>query len=398
MGAWSSTANIKRERGSTVSVVHVHQLLHGYRSGHGQIAASTKLPERDSELITRLSDLSGSLSSGLQLDPYLTVYPLPSRKFVAVARTWPDPEAPRAGCVMTHTLLIPVDVWAVSANVRSVNTLFRNPRSNSEHNFSEPTRLPSEGKTEPLSGILVDPVASRIFVSRYFGQGVRPVVWFNAEHPEEALWRLLDHLWPKLRSVFSCCTFSLQQRTLEEGPFDLLFAPSAVYSRFTKLSPEHLIEPSSGRKSSPSEPWSEYWAQSLFGPQRGLPMGENDLPVWNELGEDPTAVRKLSLIQELRDRARQSPTAGVGAIDVVESLAHEPTAAVGLKRRVLTDAIEAAESAAPEEALMSLRLIEDRLRRDSFRTLADDFAPRLSSAAATVTTRDPDAALKSGDN
>ena len=381
-----------------MSVVHIHQLLHGYRSGHGQIAASTRLPERDSELITRLSDLSGSLSSGLQLDPYLTVYPLPSRKYVAVARTWPDPEAPRAGCVLTHTLLIPVDVWAVSGNVRSVNTLFRNPRSTPDYNFSDPARLPSTAKTEPSTGIKVDPVASRLFVSRYFGLGVRPMVWFNAELPEEALWRLLDHLWPKLRSIFSCCTFSLQQRTLEEGPFDLLFAPSAVYSRFTKLSSEHLIESASGRKTLPTESWSEHWAQALFAPQHGLPIDESELPIWNELGEDPTAVRKLSLIQELRERAPQSPTAGVGAIDVVESLAHEPTSAVGLKRRVLTDAIEAATSASPEEALVSLRLIEDRLRRESFRTLAEDFGPRLSSAAATVTTRDPDAALKSSGN
>jgi len=67
------------EAGTRGMAIQVHQLLHGYRSGHGQIAASVRLPERDSELVTRLSDLSGSLSSGLQLDSYLTVYPLPSR-------------------------------------------------------------------------------------------------------------------------------------------------------------------------------------------------------------------------------------------------------------------------------------------------------------------------------
>ncbi len=374
----------------------VHQLLHGYRSGHGQISASIRLPDRDSELVTRLSDLSGSLSSGLQLDPYLTLYPLPSRKFFAVARTWPDPDAPRAGCVITHTLLFPVDVWASLKNVRRVNSYFRNPRSTPNHNFAETFRMPSVASAVDAAELRIDPAASKYFVSRYFGKGVRPIVWFNAEQPDEMLWRLLEHLWPGLRAVFSCCTFSLQQRTLEEGPFDLLFAPSAVYSRFTKLSPENLIEPGAGKKSAPPETWSDYWAEALFAPGRQMPMSENELPVWNELGEDPTAVRKLFLIQELRNRAPQSPTAGVGAIDVVESLAHEPTEAVDLKRVVLVDAIKAASSAPPEEALMSLRLIDDRLRRDSFRLVSEDVGKRLASAAAQVTARDPQAALEAG--
>ena len=100
-------------------------------SGHGQIAASTRLGERDSELVTRLSDLSGSLSSGIRLDPYLTVYPLPSRKYFALARTWPDPEAPRAGCVLTHTILIPIETWASFPGVRFIDSLFRNPSNRS---------------------------------------------------------------------------------------------------------------------------------------------------------------------------------------------------------------------------------------------------------------------------
>ena len=59
----------------------------------------------------------------------------------------------------------------------------------------------------------------------------------------------------------------------------------------------------------------------FFRSNRTYPKRESELPVWNELDEDPTALRKLSLVHELRLRAAQSPTAGVGAIDVVESLA-----------------------------------------------------------------------------
>jgi hypothetical protein len=276
--------------------------------------------------VTRLSDLSGSLSSGIKLDPYLTVYRLPSRKYFALARTWPDPEAPRAGCVLTHTILVPIDTWASFPNVRFIDNLFRNPQLAPEHDFSAPLDLSLRYATKPSTNSTVDFSTAEIFVSRYFGQGLRPVVWFNVGDSEDYLWRLLEHLWPNLRSAFSCCTFSLQQRTLEDGPFDLLFAPAPVYSRFTKLSAEHLIEPAMDRTGTKaiSEPWCQYWAKAFFASEPGLPSKESELPIWSELGEDPTAIRKLSLVHELRLRAKESPTAGVGAIDVVESLAHDP--------------------------------------------------------------------------
>jgi hypothetical protein len=383
-----------------IQEVQAHQLLHGYRSGHGQIAASTRLGDRDSELVTRLSDLSGSLSSGVKLDTYLTVYRLPSRKYFALARTWPDPEAPRAGCVLTHTILIPVAEWASFPSVRSIDRFFRNPRIAPEHDFSTQLVLSSRTDPQSLGTIGIDSTAAEMFVSRYFGRGLRPVVWFNTDESENCLWRLLEHLWPKLRSSFSCCTFSLQQRTLEDGPFDLLFAPPSMYSRFAKLSAEHLIEPGSERNAQKTDPeqWSRYWASALFSSEPGLPAKESELPIWQELGEDPTAIRKLSLVHELRLRAKESPTAGVGAIDVVESLAHDPDAAILLKHQVFADAIEAAAAAKPaEDALKSLRLIDDRLSRESFRDIAADFQKRLSLEVAELTTKEPEAVLQVSD-
>lgn len=375
--------------------VQVHQLLHGYRGGHGQIAASVRLPNRDSELVTRLSDLSGSLTSGLQFDSYLTIYPLPSREFFAVARTWPDPNTPRAGCVLTHTLLLPVSYWSSHKNVRSINLLFQDPRIPG-YDYTEALTLNHRSPTVRQLKVDVDPITCRRFVSRYFGKGIRPVVWLAVDHPDEILWRLLERLWPRLRAVFSCCTFSLQQRNLEDGPFDLLFAPASVYSRFLKLSPEHLIEPGSVRKD-PSEAWSDYWVRALFTSEPGAPMDQGELALWDELGEDPTAVRKISLIRELRARASLSPTAGVGAIDVVESLAREAGNAIAFKRGVLDDAINAVATAPPDQALMSLRLIEDRLHRDSFRMVSEDFVIRVSAAVAAATIRDPKAVLESGE-
>jgi hypothetical protein len=294
-------------------------------------------------------------------------------------------------------LLIPAEQWETLSNVRVLNDLFRNPHGHSDYSFTEAIDLPAKARIADQGSFKLDLARSRVFVSRYFGQGLRPIIWFNAGEPEEYLWRLLEHLWPKLRNAFACCTFSLQQRALQDRPFDLLFAPAPVYSRFTKLLPEHIIEPTLERKILPAdaEPWSQYWAEAFFSSQSGLPTHETELPIWAELGEDPTAVRKLSLVHELRLRAAQSPTAGVGAIDLVESLARDADAAVPLKQLVFQDAIAAASSARPvEDGLTSLRLIEDRLRRESFRNVAADSSAQLTSAVAAVTSREPGAAVQ----
>lgn len=378
-------------------MIELQQLLHGYRSGHQQIASSVKLNERDSDLLTRLSDLSGSLSSGIKFSSYLTVYPLPNKDFFAVARTWPDAEAPRSGCVLTHTLLVPMGQWAELKNVRSLDAVFRNPRLEPEYDYSKPvalsSQLPAEAKCR------VNLAGARKFVSSYFGHALRPIVWFEADQPEEYLWRLLEHLWPKLREAFSCCTFSLQVRSLDEGPFDLLFAPSSISPRFIKLPQEQLIKGDNGEnRGELAEAWLQYWSEGLFSSAIGLPSGEDKLPVWNELSEDPTTLRKLFLIQELSSRAPFSPTAGVGAIDVVESLANDSDTALTLKRQVIRNAIAAAESAMPaEDVLTSLRLIDDRLRRQSFKRIAFEFRALLNAAASHATIKYPEMAIQAAE-
>ncbi len=372
----------------------VQQLLHGYRSGHGQISSSVRLGAQDADLITRLSDLSGSLSTGTRFASYLTFYPLPTREYYAVAKTWPDPDAPRTGCVVTHTLLVPLQTWSSFPNVNHFRNLFTNPRAMPDHDFSKPLFLLNEGHAI-VPTFQPDEKASEAFVSRYFGGATRPLVWFETANAEEYVWRLVQHLWPKLRGMFSCCSYSLRQRTLEDRPFDLLFAPDSVYSRFTKLPPDHIIQPRTLKLDEPApEAWIRYWSKAFFSASQGLPAGEDELSVWQELDTDPTAIRKLSLIQELRSRASESPTAGVGAIDVVESLARDPLSALTLKREVLQDAIAGSyASGSIEESATCLRLIDDRLRRDAFSTVAGDYLEAISDASTKLTVNAPAAVL-----
>src|SRR5256885_11935031 len=46
------------------------------------------------------------------LFPYTTLFrSLPSGRFYVVAMTWQDVNAPRAGCVLTRSLLVPMGAW-----------------------------------------------------------------------------------------------------------------------------------------------------------------------------------------------------------------------------------------------------------------------------------------------
>lgn len=107
-----------------MTCVLVHQLLHGYRRGHRLLAGSIDPDHNTADLVARLSDLSGSLISDAEFQPYLTGYPLPSAEFYALARTWPDDSARRAGCVLTHTLLIPIERWGKTLNPYGFAKLF----------------------------------------------------------------------------------------------------------------------------------------------------------------------------------------------------------------------------------------------------------------------------------
>src|SRR5579872_1732094 len=120
----------------------VHQLVHGYKKGHSLLAGSCSLPKPALEIVTEQSDLSGPLPAGVSIPSYLTAYPVPDTEFYAVARTWPDKDAPRSGCVITHTLLIPIDAWERWALPADYLQLHKRPDKQSLDTFRQELQLP----------------------------------------------------------------------------------------------------------------------------------------------------------------------------------------------------------------------------------------------------------------
>lgn len=361
----------------------MHQLLHGYSRGHELLAGSTSLPAVDAELIVRLSDLSGTLPSDGEFEPYLTTYPLPSQQFYVVACTWLDRDAPRSGCVLTHSLLIPSHEW-LKSEVR-FDQLVRN--------FGEPSRDQTQAFTKPLqlridqtdpgsTSQITSPQAQLAFVSKYFGDGLRPIVWFDQKAPEAILARIVDGLWPALRQRFAACTFSLQPRSLHTGSFDLLFAPSSVYARFSRLPRENFIEPHAVSRTQPSlEPWCKHLAARLFS-EAGAGGPPEFASLHRTLSAEPTAIRRLYMLNDLRRRSVYSPMAALGAMDIVESLSPNSEPDLEIKSSLVSEALAAGDSMASDKALEHLHLVSERLAHPAFEAVSEASQEQLRQRVA----------------
>ena len=291
----------------------VHQQLHGYRKGHQLLSTSLELDAPDQDLVNRLSDLTGRLRPGELFDPYLTAYPLPSRAYYVVARTFQDLEAPRSGCVLTRSLFVPMDAWVELVNldwllemlVRVQEGEDALPRDKPPSVGMPPKRVSDERVIE--------------LVHALFLQEVRPIVVFEAAEADLIATRLLVALWPSLRRGFSLCTLALGPRRLGGRDFDLLFAPLSVQSRFSGQGFCRI----GVRGSLPSESMHRLAALTAT---RIFHSDEPTLTAPEVLGlldkrelSDRGAVRMVLRWEELASRAKTTPTAVLGMLDILNA-------------------------------------------------------------------------------
>ena len=213
------------------------------REGHQLLASSIQLDSQSDELVTRLSDLSGSMTFDLEVVPYLTCYPLPNLKYYAVGKTWLDTTAPRAGCVLTHTLIIPIENWKSSPDPSIFRQLIDKPDNSSDtERYRQALEVDIALFSSDIRRLQVESDLTVEFVYRFFGEGISPIVWFNESNAEEYFWKFVGAFWPQLRGQFACCTFCLQPRFLEDRPLNLMFAPFSAYLRFQQIQRESIID------------------------------------------------------------------------------------------------------------------------------------------------------------
>ena len=289
----------------------LHRQLHAYRSGHQLLHSTARIQRRDQDLVDQLSDMAGPLRPGEKFDPYISAYPLPSAEYYVVARTEQDHAAPRAGCVITKSLLVPRTYWEREASPAELVELLDRP---GEEDALPVRQHGRDSVLEPVSSPVLAELVEALFLRER-----RPVVVFDAADPIVISVRLLTAFWPGMRGEFSLCTFALSPRSLAGKPFDLVFAPESARSRFSDWEGRRIGP--SARTGSDRHRWAEQIQVSVFQEAKPalLPARHVRVLGGRKDGEDEAFLRLLMLWGDLQEKASDSPMAVLGLIDIAKS-------------------------------------------------------------------------------
>lgn len=295
-----------------MTVARVDQQQHGYRSGHQLLASSIRLSREDQDTIDRLSDLSGPLRPGESFSPYLTLYPLPSAGHYVLARTWQDNSAPRAGCVLTRSLLVPTSLWQQLDNLSSLVSLLTPIEPGEKAN---PLEFAKTNTTLPsISDLRATELVEAIFL-----ENRQPIIVFDApdSEVEPIALRLLTALWPSVRRSFAICTFALAPRKIGARDFDLMFAPKSARTRFSGWSGRRVDFASSY---SARHRWSSTVTAQILQSENPSLTAQDALGVLkDDMHGDESALRLSLLWNELSEKVTTTPTAALGLLDILNS-------------------------------------------------------------------------------
>ena len=204
------------------------QTLHGYDRGHRLLASSRGLDERELALLERLSDLSGYLPTGSHFDSYFTGFPC--GRYYALACTWLDVSATRAGTVLTHTLLLPLGEASSIEDLWGLTRFHRRPQgADGRQSYSEPLLIQTVPEAPKSQLSSQEAVAAVVLL---LGTEDRPILWVDERQPDHVVRFLWSLQRAEGREQFSFCTFALQPRTVEARPFTFLGLPPTARGSF----------------------------------------------------------------------------------------------------------------------------------------------------------------------
>lgn len=360
----------------------IHQQLHGYRNGHQLLQSSVRLDRKDQDLIDHLSDMAGSLRPGERFDAYMSAYPLPSLKHYVLAKTEQDLDAPRAGCVTTKTLLVPMHFWENEASPAALAELLEGPTSD------KPIILPADLQASTLAAIN-NPALVEL-VEALFLEKRSAIVVFDVPNPEEIALRLLTALWPGMRRRFSLCTFTLSPRRLSGKSFDLLFAPKSARTHFSNWEGRRIE--ATGKLVAERHRWTSLITERIF--CNSIPHLLDPASIRTLVGDDDEgseSVLWLCLLwEELREKAIEVPTAVLGLIDIANSR-NAVVSTWEILEPAIADAItNAADSMDTNSAWNFLTALLEKFENDPITGIISE---TLRSAGTKLTQRDWRSAL-----
>jgi len=315
--------------------------IHGYKNGHQLLSQNIQLNRVDQDAVDRLSDISGPLKPDESFESYLTCYPLPSKEYFVIAKTWQDLTVSRAGCVVTKSLILPMTEWSSTKEVSSLFQMVIRANPNKEIAFD------NHLLDSPMKVVLQIPADE--LVEAIFLEKRQPILVFNCPYAEHILIRIYSVMWASLRTNFSSSSWALSQRSIGGEPFDLLFAPVSAKSKFSEW-PGKRIDASSGLNKSARHRWTSDLAESIF--MSSTPslfsLENNNFFINGDANE--STLRLTLLWNELLIKAEteSSPLAILGLLDIINS---QPVFATELYKNLqpyIYNAIQLAAKKLPE--------------------------------------------------
>lgn len=359
----------------------VEQQQHGYVGGHQLLASSVALDRADQDLVDRLSDIGGQPGPHEKLPDYLTGYPLPSGRFFAFARTWYDASAPRAGCVLTHTLLLPTAAWSGAPSIAALAELHhgfdRTPGSASLPSLPAPAT--PRGFYPPASGSGLAELAEALFL-----EPRQPIVWF-ADAEETAVLRIVEALWPALRVRFAFQTYALKPRRKADGAFDLMVAPRSARGRFSTWSGRRVDGDAPARHA-----FTPFLVEAVFeAPHPTLKAADPLGILRSDTVGDPAKLRLSMLWASLGAAEPRDPNTALGMLDVLSAAALPTKARWKLAEPLFRQIFNTATISQPRATPM-IGLALGKLEPGDAKRLA----PFIEASMVEVSKADPEGVLR----
>ena len=211
------------------------QVVHGYRDGHRQLAASLTLEVEAADAMALASDLLTSRSLRANED-YITAYPLKGEHKYVFARTWPAPEMSRPGCVWTHSLVFDYLTVSKIDDADVILSLFRRPTIDTLSQYGGPLTFDIGSHVDDLL-LVPENYAASVAQRMYGTQWKHCDVILDSRSPMQdahtafAVWSQMP---PRLRRTIALCTESSASRLPIDAELTIRFselpAPPPSYS------------------------------------------------------------------------------------------------------------------------------------------------------------------------
>ncbi len=356
----------------------IEQQDHGYKNGHQLLASSVTLTSSDQDTIDRLSDMAGSLQPGETFSPYITGYPLPSRKYYILAKTWQDLTASRAGCVLTKSLIIPLEVWTHLKNIAPIFELFQPVEKSNQ--FLTQLHMPAS----PTSIPVIENIPGQELVEALFLEERKPTVVFDMPMAEIAAERLINAFWPAMRREFCFCTNAFAPRTIEDRSFDLLFSSRKTRSRFANWSGRKI----DATENTPSRHrWTNLLVKHIFETDNPSFKSLDGLGLLYSLENSNEKTLRTSLLwSELLEKSKTSSTAVLGMIDILETNSTLDIGSVKILEPLIIKSIDLSLSS--NKPVATWELIRALLEKLSKQRLTTDLINKIKHTAKKLASRD----------